>query len=64
MSAKISEMLRQEIVRIERRVEQLRDAAKRHPEDPDLLAKVKVELAMLHTRLDELHDREKKYVVK
>jgi hypothetical protein len=37
MSDKISAMLREEIARNEKRVEQLQHAVKRHPEDPDML---------------------------
>ena len=40
----------------------LQDAVKRHYDDTDFVGEAKVELATVHTRLDELREREKKYV--
>jgi len=54
-------MLREEIARNERRVQQLQEAVKRHPEDSELIATAKTEFAALRSRLDELYDRQKRF---
>ena len=57
----VVEMLKKEIIRIEARMTELQDAVKRHIEERAFIEEAKIELAGLHTRLDELQERERKY---
>jgi hypothetical protein len=59
MSVNIPHMLHDEIRRIEARMSALQDGVKRHCNEADFIEKAKIEMAALHTRLDELHKREK-----
>jgi len=63
MQDRVSEMLCEEIGRIRRRISEIQHEAKRHSDDDDKVSAAKIELAALHTRLSELRENEKKYVV-
>jgi hypothetical protein len=63
MAPDIRQMLHAEIQRIEERMSALKDSVKRHNNEADFIEEARMEMAGLHTRLDELHERQKKYAL-
>jgi hypothetical protein len=61
MQDKVAEMLCEEIGRIRARMEEAQQSLKRHPKNEKEISAAKIELVAFHTRLDDLHEREKKY---
>jgi uncharacterized protein YceH (UPF0502 family) len=60
MEDRVTKLLCEEIGRIKSRMSAVQHDEKSHVDDQEKVSAAKVELAALHARLDELHEKERK----